>query len=66
MDDKQPLLLRPAEAAKLLSISRSRCYELLAAGILPAIKIGGSVRVPARALQDWIAANTQAARGGGK
>ena len=51
-------LLRPSEAAKLLSISRSKAYELIAAGVLPSVRVGGSVRVPAARLQAWIDKNT--------
>ena len=32
----------------------ARSYELIGAGVLPSIKIGGSVRVPADALREWI------------
>lgn len=48
------LLLRPTDAAELISVSRSRIYELIAAGTLPSIRIGSSVRVPVAALQAWI------------
>jgi excisionase family DNA binding protein len=51
------LLLRPAEAAIALGISRSRVYELLAAGELPCVELGSSrtKRIPVEALQGWIA-----------
>jgi len=48
------LLLRPAEAAEVLSISRSKVYELIAAGVLPYVRVGGSVRLPAQQLRVWI------------
>jgi len=48
------LLLRPAEAAELLSISRSKTYELIATGVLPSVRVGGSVRVPVVQLRAWI------------
>jgi excisionase family DNA binding protein len=42
-----PLLLRAEEAARLLSISRSRVYDLIKDGTIPSIKLPGlSVRVP--------------------
>ena len=53
-------LLRPSEAAELLSISRSKAYELIAAGVLPSVRVGGSVRVPAARLQAWIESHTTA------
>lgn len=54
MADTRRLLLRPAEAAAALGISRSKTYELLAAGVIPSIRVGSSVRVPVEALQEWI------------
>ena len=54
------LLLRPVEAAELLSISRSKAYELIAAGVLPSVQVGGSVRVPAVQLRAWIEKNIHA------
>lgn len=50
----QRLLLRPEEAAIWLGISRSRCYELIAQGVLPCCRIGRSVRVPTAALTKWV------------
>lgn len=49
------MLLRPAEAAEAIGVSRSRMYELLASGELPSIRVGRTVRVPVAALQAWIA-----------
>ena len=48
------LALTPRETATELRISRSKVYELLAAGILPSVRIGSSIRVPRAALRDWI------------
>jgi excisionase family DNA binding protein len=51
----EPILLRPTEAAKLLSISRSRVYELLNLGALPAVKLGGtSWRIPRAAIEQLV------------
>ena len=50
------LLLRPTEAAELLSVSRSRIYAMLASGELRGVRVGKrSVRVPAAALEQWVA-----------
>ena len=48
---QERLLLRPAEA---MGVSRSKLYELIAGGVIPSIKVGGCVRVPVAALQQWI------------
>jgi excisionase family DNA binding protein len=55
-----PLLLRPVEAARLLGISRSKLYELLAAGELPVIHIGRSARIPLTSLRAWVEAQLPA------
>lgn len=56
-----PLLYRVSETADLLGISRSRCYELIYEGAIPAIKLGGTWRVPRVQLEAWIEAQTEAA-----
>ncbi len=48
------LLYRPTEAADAIGVSRARAYELIAAGVIPSIRIGSSIRVPVAALQAWI------------
>jgi len=48
------LLLKPAEAAEAMGVSRSRAYELIADGSIPSIKLGASVRVPLQTLREWI------------
>jgi excisionase family DNA binding protein len=49
------LALRVAEFAHAVGISRSKAYELIAAGDVPSIRLGGSVRVPVDAMKTWIA-----------
>jgi excisionase family DNA binding protein len=48
------LLLTPVEAAAALSISRAKFYELLAAGSVGSVRIGGCRRIPVAALQAYI------------
>lgn len=48
------LLLTPEEAAELLSIGRSKLYQLLAAGALRSVTIGASRRVPVEALRVFV------------
>ena len=59
----EPMLLRAAEVAKLLGLGRSKVFAMLAAGELPVVRIGRSVRVPRAALEHWIAEHTQHASG---
>ncbi|GAA4898587.1 hypothetical protein GCM10025789_15690 [Tessaracoccus lubricantis] len=49
-----PLLYTVKEAASLLSIGRTRVYELLNQGSLEKVKIGNSTRIPADALQTFL------------
>jgi excisionase family DNA binding protein len=57
----RPLLLRAAEVAAILGIGRSTVFELVAAGELPVVRIGRSVRVPRHALYGWIEERTERA-----
>ncbi|TMB70193.1 MAG: helix-turn-helix domain-containing protein [Chloroflexi bacterium] len=54
----EPLLLKAGDVAKLLGLGRSKVFAMLAAGELPVIRIGRSVRVPRAALEGWIAEHT--------
>lgn len=49
------MLLTPEEAAQALSIGRSKLYELLRAGVLGSVRIGGSRRIPVAALHEYVA-----------
>lgn len=50
----EKLLLTPEDAADLLSIGRSKLYELLGDGRLPSVRIGASRRVPMSALVEFV------------
>jgi excisionase family DNA binding protein len=60
----EKILVRPAEAAAMLSISRSRVYELLASGAIPAVRLdnGRTLRIPRAALEK-LAENAMEAAG---
>lgn len=52
----EPIFLRPVEAAKLLNVSRSRIYELLNTGSLPAMKLEGRTwRIPLAVIEKMAA-----------
>lgn len=46
--------LKVPEVAEELRIARSRAYELVADGEIPAVKIGRSVRVSRKELDRWL------------
>jgi excisionase family DNA binding protein len=52
--DGQREWLKVPEVAEMLQIARSRAYELVADGEIPAIKIGRSVRVSRKELDRWL------------
>lgn len=52
---KNRLLLTPEEVAERLALGRSTIYELMRAGRIPSVKIGGSRRVTVRALEAFVA-----------
>jgi excisionase family DNA binding protein len=54
----EALLLRADEAAIVLGIGRTKVFEMLASGELPAIRIGRCVRVPKDRLERWIDEHT--------
>jgi excisionase family DNA binding protein len=53
MDTRQQFLKVP-EVAVELRIARSRAYELVADGSIPAVKIGRSIRVNRKELENWL------------
>jgi excisionase family DNA binding protein len=54
--EQLPQLVTAEQAGQMLSLSRVRVYELLAAGQLKSIKIGRSRRISTRAIEDFIRA----------
>ena len=51
MTEVKPLFVNMATAAKLIGISRSKCYELAASGELPSTRFGASLRIPIAAIE---------------
>jgi excisionase family DNA binding protein len=48
------LMLKPAEAAELLGIGRTKVYELIRADLIPYRRVGRSLRVPVALLKAWV------------
>lgn len=55
VEARAPLLLRPAEAAEQLRVSRAQAYRLIESKEIPSIRVGSQLRVPRDALREWIA-----------
>ncbi len=61
---QEKMLLNVSEVAKMLGISRSQTYILIADGTLPSCNIKKSVRVPADRLKQWIEQSTSGGQKG--
>jgi excisionase family DNA binding protein len=48
-------LLRPEEAARLLSVKTSWIYEAVRAGRVPCLRVGRHIRFTRHMLEDWLA-----------
>jgi len=53
-------LLRPEDAARLLSVRPNWIYEAVRARRMPCIRIGRHIRFTRRMLDQWLADNTDA------
>jgi excisionase family DNA binding protein len=62
------LLLTPTEAARRLSVGRTRLYQLIGTGELASVRVGKLRRIPTRGLRDYVnglvAAQVSSAVGG--
>lgn len=50
----EPLLLKPADAARALSLSPRKLWSLTAGGEIPCVRIGKAVRYDLADLRAWI------------
>lgn len=57
-----PLAVRPEEAARLLGVSRTRVYELIAAAELTSFVDGARRLILTRSLHEWLERKAQEAR----
>jgi excisionase family DNA binding protein len=55
-------LLNAKQLQAALCMSRAKVYRMMQDGTLPTVRVGGSVRVPRRALFQWIEDNTKPGR----
>jgi excisionase family DNA binding protein len=49
-----PRLLKAAEVARILNISRSLSYRLMQTGVMPVIRINNAIRVTLPDLEEYI------------
>jgi excisionase family DNA binding protein len=55
-DDTEALTVSVEEAARLLGIGRGTAYECVRTGQIPAIRLGGRIVIPRRALHAMVEA----------
>jgi excisionase family DNA binding protein len=55
----EPTILTVVEVAKRLKISRGKAYGMAQQGQLPVVRLGRSVRIPAREFEDWLERRTE-------
>lgn len=47
-------MMKPAELAPLLGVSVGRVYQLISSRSIPAIRVGGALRIPRAAWEAWL------------
>ncbi len=50
----EPAVLRPADVAARLGVTTGRIYQLIRAREIPAVRIGGALRIPVAAWDQWL------------
>ncbi len=53
----EKLLLRVTEASQLTGYPKNTVYGLIASGQLKSIRLGKAIRIPLKALEEWIEKN---------
>ncbi|GAB2829082.1 excisionase family DNA binding protein [Lentzea nigeriaca] len=48
------MVYRVEEVARALRVGRTKVFDLIRAGELPSVKIGGSRRVPAQSVEEYL------------
>ena len=62
----EKLLVNVPEAQEMLGVGRTRLYELVSSGAIPVVMWGRSIRIPVKALKEWVEANQKDAAGLGQ
>lgn len=53
--------LRAADVAHQLGLTTGRIYQLIAAGAIPAVRVGGAIRIPRAAWEEWLTGRSKEA-----
>jgi excisionase family DNA binding protein len=52
--EETKLLLTVASVMVRTSLGRTKIYQLIGSGEIPTVRIGRALRIPAKALQEWV------------
>lgn len=58
-ENEEVTLLTMDEVKKILRIGTNKAYEMVAQKKIPSIKLGNKIRVPKKALMEWIEKETR-------
>ena len=59
---EQPYLFTVPEAARHLGLKKSKVYDMAKRGEIPTVKFGRYVRIPRKALEQWVDEQTEGMR----
>lgn len=51
---EEKLLLTVIDTMDRVSLGRTKIYQLISEGEIPTVRIGRALRIPAKALQEWV------------
>ena len=54
-------LLRAADVAPLMGLTSRRIYQLISDGIIPSVRVGGAIRIPRAAWEEWLRGRSEEA-----
>jgi excisionase family DNA binding protein len=54
-------MLRPSDIAERLGVTSSRVRQLIAAGEIPIVRVGGAIRIPRVAWERWLEGKSEEA-----
>ncbi len=57
----QKEMLRASDISSRLGVTTGRIYQLIAAGVIPSVRVGGAIRIPREAWERWLDDQTQRA-----
>lgn len=57
-------MLRPTDIAERLGVTASRVYQMISDRVIPAVRVGGAIRIPRAAWDEWLRGRSEEALAG--